>query len=187
MTVVHAPVCSFESSSPDDLGETTSFTNTTGEGNSLTTYAWQFGDGSPTSIAAHPAHRYEHVGLYTVVLTATNLWGETTCSDVISVEGVEAAFVSNSPVVPGAPAVFSNRTRSNPPVVQWFWTFGDSQSSKEENPVHTYAEPGIYTVTLFAANVPYLVQGSVYDIYQDTVSVFAVRGTLYLPIVVRNH
>jgi PKD repeat protein len=186
MTVVHAPVCSFESSSPDDLGETTSFTNTTDEGNSLTTYAWQFGDGSPTSIAVHPSHRYEHVGLYTVVLTATNLWGETTCSDLISVEGVEAAFVSNSPVVPGAPAVFSNRTRSNPPVVQWFWTFGDSQSSKEENPVHTYAEPGIYTVTLFAANVPYLVQGSVYDIYQDTVSVFAVRGTLYLPIVVRN-
>jgi PKD repeat protein/subtilisin family serine protease len=187
MTVVHAPVCSFESSSPDELGETTFFTNTTDGGFSLTTYAWQFGDGSPTSIDVHPSHRYEHVGLYTVVLTATNSWGETTCSDVISIDGVEASFVSNSPVVPGAPVVFTNRTRSNPPIVQWFWTFGDSQSSEEENPVHTYAEPGIYTVTLFAANVPYLVQGSVYDIYQDTVMVLAVHGINYLPIVLRNH
>ncbi len=30
----------------------------------------------------------------------------------------------------------------------WLWTFGDGTSSSEQNPVHTYAEPDIYTVTL---------------------------------------
>ena len=31
----------------------------------------------------------------------------------------------------------------------WFWDFGDGQNSTEENPVHTYTEPGRYTVTLW--------------------------------------
>jgi len=81
-------------------------------------------------------------------------------------------FVSNSPVELGDFMFFTNTTRSNPPIVQWFWTFGDGQSNTDENPIHTYAEPGIYTVTLFAANVPYY-HGptNVYDIYQDTVEV----------------
>jgi PKD repeat protein len=171
MTVVHAPVCSFETSSPDELEETTTFTNTTNNGYAPTTYRWDFGDSSPISTAEHPTHDYAHVGLYVVVLTATNAWGEDVCTDTVSIEGVEGGFVSNSPVTLGEPVVFANTTLSNPPIVQWFWTFGDGNSSEEENPIHTFAEPGIYTVTLFAANVPYYGPEGVYDIYQDTVEV----------------
>ena len=32
------------------------------------------------------------------------------------------------------------------------WAFGDGETSTEENPVHVYAEAGMYTVTLTAAN-----------------------------------
>lgn len=32
----------------------------------------------------------------------------------------------------------------------WFWDFGDGNTSEEQNPVHIYDAPGIYTVTLTA-------------------------------------
>jgi PKD repeat protein len=34
------------------------------------------------------------------------------------------------------------------PITNWFWTFGDGNSSVEQNPSHTYLNPGIYTVSL---------------------------------------
>ncbi len=34
------------------------------------------------------------------------------------------------------------------PIINWFWTFGDGETSTVQNPVHTYLNPGVYTVTL---------------------------------------
>ncbi len=34
------------------------------------------------------------------------------------------------------------------PIANWIWVFGDGGSSLEQNPVHTYQNPGIYTVSL---------------------------------------
>ncbi|MEM6395877.1 MAG: PKD domain-containing protein [Bacteroidota bacterium] len=34
------------------------------------------------------------------------------------------------------------------PVVVWSWDFGDGNVSTEQNPIHTYAAPGMYEVTL---------------------------------------
>ena len=39
-------------------------------------------------------------------------------------------------------------TDSNGTVVGWSWDFGDGNGSTEQNPQHTYASPGDYTVTL---------------------------------------
>ena len=40
------------------------------------------------------------------------------------------------------------------PIVEWFWDFGDGETSFEQDPIHTYAAPGDYDVTLtvFDAN-----------------------------------
>lgn len=38
--------------------------------------------------------------------------------------------------------------QSSGTVVSWYWSFGDGNSSTEQNPSHTYAEEGTYTVTL---------------------------------------
>ncbi|MEX1188839.1 MAG: PKD domain-containing protein [Bacteroidia bacterium] len=37
----------------------------------------------------------------------------------------------------------------------WSWDFGDGSSSSDENPVHTYAEEGVYEVNLIASNCQY--------------------------------
>ncbi len=34
----------------------------------------------------------------------------------------------------------------------WLWDFGDSNSSREQNPLHTYTEEGMFSVTLTASN-----------------------------------
>lgn len=38
--------------------------------------------------------------------------------------------------------------KSDTTVVSWYWMFGDGQSSTQQNPKHTYANPGTYRVVL---------------------------------------
>ncbi len=57
---------------------TITFTNTTRTPNANTTYLWDFGDGT-TSTLESPTHTYTTSGVYTVTLTATNL---SSCNQV---------------------------------------------------------------------------------------------------------
>lgn len=84
MTIVAPPYCSFTSSSPDNLGEVTSFVNAT-TGDPPISYQWNFGDSSTVSTAANPTYRYPHVGLYTVILTATNAVSTDVCTSTVSI------------------------------------------------------------------------------------------------------
>ena len=43
---------------------------------------------------------------------------------------------------------FTDESTSTQGVTAWLWNFGDGQSSTSTNPVHTYNDPGIYTVAL---------------------------------------
>jgi carboxypeptidase T len=93
-----APVAGFTSSSPDELGQTTVFTNTsTGGGLS---YSWDFGDGGPGSTAEHPIHHYGAAGLYTVTLTVVNSAGSDVYVDTVEIiEPPQTEYVVNLPLV----------------------------------------------------------------------------------------
>lgn len=43
------------------------------------------------------------------------------------------------------------------PISEWYWEFGDGTTSSEQNPIHTYTEPGYYSVYMTASD------GDLYD------------------------
>jgi hypothetical protein len=58
-------------------------------------------------------------------------------------------FLSRAPGTQAPRAIqFVNLTRG--PEAQFFWDFGDGETSGERDPLHLYAQPGRYTVTLEA-------------------------------------
>ena len=175
MTVTASPTCGFTTSSPDDVGQVTTFVNTT-TGSSPLSYNWNLGDGS-FSNQTHPTHKYAQAGLYTVILTATNSWGQDVCNGIVSIEGPPVPeFTSDSPVVLGKPVIFTNTTRSNPPVTAWMWYLGDGTVSTDQTPPpHLYANTQNYVVALIAINSKGI------GVYTDTITVGAYR--VFLPLV----
>lgn len=49
----------------------------------------------------------------------------------------------------GQQIIFTDLSDNNP--TRWCWDFGDGNTSTDQNPIHIYAAPGVYTVTLLAA------------------------------------
>jgi len=46
--------------------------------------------------------------------------------------------------------IFNNESTGN--IIGYYWDFGDGTTSAEQNPVHTYLEPGTYSVSLTVFN-----------------------------------
>jgi PKD repeat protein len=68
--------------------------------------------------------------------------------------GVVADFVADPLKIQPSMAVnFMDLSVGNP--TWWNWTFGDGQSSTEQNPVHVYDDEGLFTVTLIAGDETY--------------------------------
>lgn len=62
---------------------------------------------------------------------------------------------------------FTDTTSGNP--ISWAWSFGDGNTDTVQNPVHTYANNGTYTVTLSVSN------GLCTDIFTHVITVVSVR------------
>ncbi|MEO9532615.1 MAG: PKD domain-containing protein [Crocinitomicaceae bacterium] len=116
----------------------------------ITTWAWDFGDGTTSNLQNPPAHNYATEGNYNITLTTTSNNG---CTDQLVVPitieptpvadftvtdeclGINADFMDNSSVTTGV-------------ISGWDWDFGDGNTSTAQNPSHPYASEGTYTVTL---------------------------------------
>ena len=103
----------------------------------------------------NPTHTYTVPGTYTVTLQAYNDDGHNVTQKVgyitVTPPPPEAGFTAS--VTSGtAPLTvkFTDQSTNNP--TTWKWDFGDGETSTEENPMHTYAVPDTYTVTLTVWN-----------------------------------
>ncbi len=129
---------------------TVNFTNTSIY---ATSYLWDFGDGSISNIE-HPTYTYYIPGTYTVTLTATGPGGVDTevRVDTIIVHEQANAYFTHAPTevfVPNQPVQFYNLSGF---ADNYFWDFGDGNTSSEQNPEHFYTEVGTYDVMLIANN-----------------------------------
>ena len=111
------------------------------------TYAWDFGDGE-TSVDADPTHSFAMNGTYMVCLTVTNECGSIEfCDSVVVCDEITADFTSTQSIFD---VEFTSGSEGT--IATYEWNFGDGASSSDENPTHTYAEDGEYTVCLIVTN-----------------------------------
>jgi len=108
-------------------------------------WAWDFGDGT-TSTSQNPEHQYTADGSYTVTLIATNPFGSDTLSQDVTVEVLYPKVTIPNFGQVNVPISFSDATTE---ADVWVWNFGDGSTfSGLQNPNHTFAEIGDYTVTV---------------------------------------
>lgn len=127
--------------------------NNTSTGN--TSSFWNFGDGN-TSTDVNPTHLFIDDGIYAVQLLASNTYG---CTDTFT--SIQPLRVLPSPVAaftagasqgcaPFQVSFFNGTTNVNSS--NYFWDFGDGQTSTSQHPTITYQTPGFYTVSLTVTN-----------------------------------
>jgi gliding motility-associated-like protein len=120
------------------------------------TYFWNFDDGNAEYGGAAATHQFINTTgntvTYTVELTTTSFYG---CTDTktadITIYPLPIVNFSADPVMqqyPSSSVTYTNLT----PTGSWtyLWQFGDGNTSTDVSPVHTYAVPGEYNVTLTA-------------------------------------
>ncbi|MDX1954301.1 MAG: PKD domain-containing protein [Chitinophagaceae bacterium] len=127
-----------------------------GAGNTNLSWDWSFGDGA-ISTQQNPSHRYDLSGNYSVTLRVTNDKGCTRTLNkpqYIQVSpGVDANFTNTSPNVCQPPVDISfNNLSTGPGVLTYSWNFGDGNVSTQNNPIHTYTNPGNYDILLVATS-----------------------------------
>lgn len=156
------------------------FKNTT-QGNDITSYLWDFGDGSiPFPGFEPPTHIFSgNQELYTVTLKATNALGcsKTQTLTIHIVQPPIAAFrvnPSNLISIPDYTFNFQDESTNNPTI--WEWDFGDGTSSALKNPSHTYLDTGTYNVILRVEN-----QQGCFSTYPIKVTIKGVPGYLFVP------
>ncbi len=141
------------------VGTSSTFTATVSPATASTpiTYTWQRDEGPP-EVRPGSVYRsdvygvtWDLPGLHTITVTAQNAAGVVTATQRVTVCGrLEPAFVAE-PTAGAAPleVTFTNLTDG---ATALLWDFGDGATSTVTNPVHTYTQPGSYTVTLTVAN-----------------------------------
>ncbi len=144
--VAPPPVAGFTTSGNNGCAPATiSFTNTS---TGALSYSWAFPGGNPaSSVDTNVTVVYTNPGTYTVTLTATNNSGSSTATTTITVNTVPAPSFTS--MANGAVVSFTNTSTNGN---SYSWNFGDGNSSTEQDPTHTYATDGVYTVVLTATN-----------------------------------
>ena len=141
-----SPTASFTSSCLDYTCDFTDM-STDGDG-SVVAWSWDFGDGN-TSTEQSPSHTYASAGTYTVTLTATDDGGapDTTTGTVTAVEPNQPPVAGFTYACTGLACSFTDTsTDSDGIITNYEWGFGDGWATTAQNPSHTYAAPGTYTV-----------------------------------------
>ncbi|UCE17311.1 MAG: PKD domain-containing protein [Gemmatimonadota bacterium] len=120
---------------------------------SPTSWSWSFGD-EDSSSQEHPSHTYSFPGTYEVTLSVRNVCGsdDEIKNNYITVGAAPVAGFSGSPTEGCMPLRVDFIDESSGNVTGWSWSFGDGDSSAQQNPSHTYDSLGTYTVTLIASN-----------------------------------
>ncbi|RZJ20315.1 MAG: PKD domain-containing protein [Acinetobacter sp.] len=124
----------------------------------ISSWIWDFGDGTPFSTEQNPKHKYLTPGSFNVILTAST---ETKCGKTSAPVSItikpkpDAKFTANQNSCIDTDISFVNQSTIDPTgnIVKWNWDMGDGTklSKIDGTPFnYKYTAPGKYTVTLIA-------------------------------------
>ena len=145
------------------------------------TYEWTFGDGS-TGSNSNPSHEYTEAGLFSVNLLIHNTercFASINKSNYIQVNPNPTAGFDADPWITtmDTPLIdFINLSKSDSTLIGYEWSFGDGQTSGDENPSHTFDQAGEYIITLRVETIN--------GCYHDTVAMVAL--TEYVQLFIPN-
>jgi beta propeller repeat protein len=119
----------------------------------VTCWSWDFGDGN-SSRDKDPEHTYREPGSYPVSLIVSNPFQRSGIlkENVVSVGSPPLISFSSDVLEGPAPLTVRFSATSLWAPESWNWSFGDGAGSIEQNPEHTFTQPGYYNVTLNATN-----------------------------------
>ncbi len=132
---------------------TVQFTDQSNPGTgTISSWSWSFGDGG-TSTSKDPSHAYQSDGVYDVSLTVQTSAGSNTetKSGYIAVSSGPTAGFTGAPQSGLKPLAVQFTDQSIPgtsAITFRAWSFGDGETSTSQNPSHTYAAAGSYSVSL---------------------------------------
>lgn len=118
---------------------------------SIVSWHWNFGDGTTDTVNQNPSHVYPTAGSYTATLVVESSLG---CFDSIkkpiTVRPSPHADFSMSENPANALDVINFTDLSTPQstIAGWYWNFGDTLLSSQQNPSHAYLNQGQYTIVL---------------------------------------
>lgn len=127
--------------------------NFSDQSNGATSWEWNFGDGSVSSLQ-NPSHFYSDSGSYSVMLVVASQDG---CIDTVVYPGLVKVYkvvadFSSPSLLSGCNPLLVNFIDNSLNATQWNWSFGDGSTSSQKNPWHIYTFPSMLNVTLIASN-----------------------------------
>jgi gliding motility-associated-like protein len=132
---------------------------------SIASWLWNFGDNT-SSTDSLPTHVFGNAGTWNVTLIVTSNFG---CSDTVTVPVVivpspTAAFTADPSATANTQQQVNFTDQSYTNILTWLWDFGDSTSqSTNQNPSHSWQNPGTYEVTLVVVDANGCTDTTVYD------------------------
>ncbi|MDQ6609577.1 MAG: PKD domain-containing protein, partial [Bacteroidota bacterium] len=124
----------------------------------VSSYAWNFGDGTIDNNVIPPGHRYSNPGIYPVSLTVTTVTGCTSTMKLpVPIKIVQSPLIS----IAGDSIICVNELlqhsgvfeRPDTSVVRWAWQFPNGNNASVQVPKpQRYQMPGRFSVSTIATN-----------------------------------
>ena len=115
----------------------------------VTSWIWDFGDGTAGATVPNPQHTYDTIGFFEVGLRVTDSWGCVglhSVPDLIEVTEPRPEFSADTLGCTQSTIRFFNASQGT--ALSYLWDFGDGNTSTEVSPEHFYGSEGVYTVCL---------------------------------------
>ncbi|PKP00835.1 MAG: hypothetical protein CVU11_16915, partial [Bacteroidetes bacterium HGW-Bacteroidetes-6] len=159
--ITASPIASFSYSNAC-FGALTNLTDNSSmvNGIAIVAWSWAFGELSTGvnnySTQQNPVHQFQTIGNHLVTLTVTNSQGcSNTIIDTVTISSPPAVDFDYAATCLNTPVQFTvdSVTTAIATISNWLWDFGDGITATDQNPEHTYAASGNYTVSLTVLNL----------------------------------